>query len=158
MKYRNYTNVEQLVRRIAELKQIPTQYGSSRPYAAGFLFAGWDRNYGYQLYSTDPSGIFNCWKAHALGMNYNNAQSSLKENYEDNMSFEKGLKLAVKVLRKTLDKNTLKGENIDILTLTYDGEEMIQKVFGAKEIDEILSVLDEDEKNEKKTKIEKVLP
>ena len=37
--------------------------------------------------------------------NDQSAQSSLKEYYENDMSLEDGIKLAIKVLKKSLDKN-----------------------------------------------------
>lgn len=68
-KYKSLTPVENIVRYVCDVKQLKTQFGSTRPYGAGFLFAGWDKIYGYQLYNTDPSGVYSCWKAHALGKN-----------------------------------------------------------------------------------------
>jgi 20S proteasome subunit alpha 3 len=110
-KYRSITPVENLVRYISDIKQLKTQFGSTRPYGAGFLFAGWDRYYGYQLYSTEPSGVYNAWKAHAIGQNHQNAQSSLKSFYDEKFTLNEGLKMTVKVLKKTLDKNKISGEN-----------------------------------------------
>jgi len=111
VKYKAYTPVENLVRYVSDVKQLKTQFGSSRPYGAGFLFCGWDKIYGYQLYNTEPSGVYNCWKAHAIGQNYQNAQSTLKELYEDNMSLKEGILLTIRVLKKTLDKNKMSGDN-----------------------------------------------
>jgi 20S proteasome subunit alpha 3 len=90
---------------------LKTQHGSTRPFGAGFLFAGWDKIFGYQLYNTEPSGVYNAWKAHAIGQNYQSAQSTLKQYFEDNMTLEEGLKVTIRVLKKTLDKNKLSGEN-----------------------------------------------
>ena len=28
-----------------------------RPFGVSFLWAGWDKHYGFQLYQSDPSGI-----------------------------------------------------------------------------------------------------
>ena len=74
-KYRSITPVENIVRYVSDIKQLKTQFGSTRPYGAGFLFAGWDSLYNYQLYNTEPSGVYNCWKAHAIG---NSLTSSLR--------------------------------------------------------------------------------
>ena len=92
--------------------QTKTQFGSTRPYGAGFLFVGWDKNFGYQLYNTKPSGIYNTWKAHAIGKNDQSAQSTLKQFYENDLSLKDGIKLTVKVLKKTLDKNKMNGETL----------------------------------------------
>jgi 20S proteasome subunit alpha 3 len=110
-KYKSLTPVENLVRYVSDIKQLKTQFGSTRPYGAGFLFAGWDKIFGYQLYNTEPSGVYNAWKAHAIGQNYQSAQSTLKQFYEDGLSYEDGLKVIIRVLKKTLDKNKLSGEN-----------------------------------------------
>ena len=42
--------VEQLVRAICDVKQSYTQYGGLRPFGVSFLFAGYDRHHGFQLY------------------------------------------------------------------------------------------------------------
>lgn len=110
LKYKSYTPVENLVRFLADQQQIITQKGSNRPYGAGFLFCGWDKIYGYQLYNTEPSGVYNCWRAHAIGQNSQNAQSALKESFKEDMSLNEGIELAVKVLKKTLDRNKISGE------------------------------------------------
>ena len=117
MKYRSYAPVENLVRFISDEKQIKTQKGSNRPYGAGFLYAGWDENFGYQLLSGDPSGVYNCWEAHAIGQNSNNAQSTLKQYYDKNMSLNEGITLAVRVLKRSLEKNKVKGENSKYLLI-----------------------------------------
>lgn len=143
-KYKSNTPVENVVRYISDVKQVKTQFGSTRPYGAGFLFAGWDRIHGYQLYNTEPSGVYNTWKAHAIGQNYQNAQSSLKQFYEDNLSLSEGLKLTVKVLKKTLDKNKMSGENIDIFVLENLDGDLVQRYVSAKEIDTYLQQIDQE--------------
>jgi 20S proteasome subunit alpha 3 len=43
-----------------------------------FLFAGWDKHFGFQLYMSDPSGNYGGWKAQAIGANVPSAQNILK--------------------------------------------------------------------------------
>jgi 20S proteasome subunit alpha 3 len=148
-KYKSHTPVENVVRYVSDVKQLKTQFGSTRPYGVGFLFAGWDRIFGYQLYSTEPSGVFNGWRAHAIGQNYQNAQSSLKQYYDDNISLSEGIKLAVKVLRKTLDKNKISGDNIDMYVVENVNGELNQRFVNASEINEHLKVLEKEEAEEK---------
>lgn len=148
-KYKSITPVENIVRHISDVKQLKTQFGSTRPYGAGFLFAGWDRIHGYQLYNTEPSGVYNTWKAHAIGQNYQSAQSSLKQFYDEDLSLADGLKMTVKVLKKTLDKNKMTGDNIDIFVLENLNGELTQKFVDAKEIDGFLTVLEVEEAEEK---------
>ena len=151
-KYKNYTPIENVVRYISDTMQIKTQFGSTRPYGAGFLFAGWDRVYGYQLYNSEPSGIYNTWKAHAIGKNDQSAQSTLKQYYENNLDLNSGLKLTVKVLKKTLDKNKMNGENVEIFILQRNEEdgEIIQKNIDSTEINKYIKEKEEEEEKEKK--------
>jgi len=148
-KYKSVTPVENVVRYISDIKQTKTQFGSTRPYGAGFLFAGWDRIHGYQLYNTEPSGVYNTWKAHAIGQNHQSAQSSLKQYYEENLSLAEGLKLVIRVLRKTLDKNKLSGDNIDILVLEAVDGELTQRFLPAKDIEGYLKLIEQEEAEEK---------
>ena len=148
-KYKSLTPVENIVRYISDVKQYKTQFGSTRPYGAGFLFAGWDRIHGYQLYNTEPSGVYNTWKAHAIGQNYQSAQSSLKQYYEENFSLVDGLKLIIRVLKKTLDKNKMSGDNIDILVLEAVDGELTQKFLPAKDIENYLKLVEQEEAEEK---------
>ena len=149
MKYRNLTPVENLVRFISDEKQIKTIKGSNRPYGAGFLFAGWDRIYGYQLYNTEPSGIYNCWKAHAIGQNSQNAQSALKQYYEENISLEEAAKLAIRVLRKSLDKNVIAAENIEVMVLEEQDGELTQNYLKTEYISTLLENVKKVEAEEK---------
>ena len=130
--------------------QTKTQFGSTRPYGAGFLFGGWDKNYGFQLYNTEPSGIYNAWRAHAIGKNDQSAQSSLKQYYENNMSLNDGLKLAVKVLKKSLDKNKMNPENVEIFVLEKkDDEGVSQRFVKSDEIQKFIEIVDKEDAEEK---------
>jgi 20S proteasome subunit alpha 3 len=152
IKYKNNTPVENVVRFIGDEQQIKTQKGSNRPYGAGFLYAGWDRLYGYQLYNIEPSGVFNCWKAHAIGQNSKNSQSSFKQYYDENISLEDGITLAARILRKSLDKNKITGENIEIFVLTHLEGEFSQRFLDVNTINEHLKKVDLLEEEEKKNK------
>ena len=68
-KYGQAKPVEELVEYICKVKHSYTQVGGLRPFGVSFLFAGWDKFYGYQLYHSDPSGNYSGWKAHAIGSN-----------------------------------------------------------------------------------------
>ena len=47
---------EQLVSWLCDIKQAYTQYGGKRPFGVSLLYMGWDEQWGYQLYQSDPSG------------------------------------------------------------------------------------------------------
>jgi len=50
------------------------------------LFAGYDKENGFQLFSTDPSGNYAGWKATAIGKNNLAANSFLKQDYKENQT------------------------------------------------------------------------
>ena len=64
------------------------------------FFSGDGIKIGYQLYNTERCGIYNAWKAHAIGKKDQSAQSSLKQYFENDMILNDGLNLAIKVLKK----------------------------------------------------------
>ena len=78
-------------------------YGGYRPFGAAFLFAGWDKRFGFQLYSTDPGGNYFGWKATAVGTNNQAATSYLKSDYKEDLSLDEAVVLALKTLVKTMD-------------------------------------------------------
>lgn len=45
------------------------------------LYAGWDRERGFQLYQSDPSGNYSGWKATAVGAGAAAAQAILRADY-----------------------------------------------------------------------------
>ena len=73
--------VEQLVRALCDAKQGYTQFGGLRPYGVSLLYGGWDRERGFQLYQSDPSGNYSGWKATAVGAGAAAAQAILRADY-----------------------------------------------------------------------------
>ncbi|KAL1331102.1 hypothetical protein HN51_048354 [Arachis hypogaea] len=112
--YQEPMPVEQLVQSLCDTKQGYTQFGGLRPFGVSFLFAGWDKNFGFQLYMSDPSGNYGGWKAGAIGANNQAAQSILKQDYKDDITREEAVQLALKVLSKTMDSTSLTSEKIEL--------------------------------------------
>ncbi len=71
-KFQEPIPVEQAVKSVCDYKHSYTQYGGLRPFGVSFLFAGWDKHYGYQLYQSDPSGNYSGWKATVIGNQFIN--------------------------------------------------------------------------------------
>jgi len=63
LSYSEQVPVEQLVHSLCDQKQGYTQFGGLRPFGVSFLFAGWDKDCGFQLYQSDPSGNYAGWTA-----------------------------------------------------------------------------------------------
>lgn len=74
------------------------------------LYAGYDPHYQFQLYHSDPSGNYSGWKATCIGANNGTAQSLLKQEFKDDIAFDDAVKLALKVMSKTMDSTTLSSD------------------------------------------------
>jgi 20S proteasome subunit alpha 3 len=110
--------VEQAVKSVCNYKQSYTQFGGLRPFGVAFLFAGWDELHGFQLYQSDPSGNYSGWKATVIGQNNQAGKSILKTDYkEEECTIQSNLKLAVKILLKTMDSATPSPERIELSSL-----------------------------------------
>jgi len=143
--YQEPMPVEGLVQQLCDLKQGYTQFGGMRPYGVSFLYAGWDDQYGFQLYHSDPSGNYGGWKAHAIGANNQGAQSILKQDWNENMTVKEALKLAVKVMSKTMDSTSLSNEKLEFSTITRPDvlEGAVRyHVLSAPEVDKLLKEAD----------------
>ena len=130
--------VEQLVRQIADLKQSYTQFGGLRPFGISFLYAGYDDLHGYQLYQSDPSGNYSGWKATAIGGNTQAAQSVLKSEYKDDITLDKAIGLALRVLAKSVDSVALSSKKVDIAVMTKVRNAPIFDILGQERVDELI--------------------
>lgn len=108
--YQEPCPVEYLVRGMCDLKQGYTQYGGQRPFGVSFLYAGWDKHLGFQLYTSDPSGNYGGWKAYSIGSGKQAADSILKSDYTEGMTLRAAEELVIKVLSKTIDSTSLNSE------------------------------------------------
>merc|ERR1711966_641835 len=124
-KYDEPMPVEQLIQQICDLKQGYTQYGGQRPFGVSFLFAGYDKHFGYQLYQSDPSGNYGGWKAYAIGQNSTSAQSILKQEYADGIDLHAAQLLAIKVLSKTMDSTSLAADKLEFAVLDKKGYHLL---------------------------------
>ncbi|CAJ1966747.1 unnamed protein product [Cylindrotheca closterium] len=148
--YQEPIPVEQLVEYVCNYKQFYTQRGGLRPFGVAFLFAGYDEHHGFQLYQSDPSGNYSGWKATVIGANNQAGKSLLKTEYktgeeaeESIPDLQEALKLAVKVLNKTMDGTTsaAAAEKMELYTMSMeDGEcahNILNKVEAQKVIDAV---------------------
>ncbi|KAI3914075.1 hypothetical protein MKW92_040139 [Papaver armeniacum] len=127
--YQEPMPVEQLVQSLCDTKQGYTQFGGLR----------WDKNYGFQLYASDPSGNYSGWKAAAIGANNQAAQSMLKQDYKDEITREEAVELALKVLSKTMDSTSFTSQKLELaeVFLSSTGEVKYQ-VRSSQSLSELL--------------------
>jgi 20S proteasome alpha/beta subunit len=87
-----------LVRRICELMQGHTQHRTLRPFGVCLLFAGYDKNEGFQLFTSDPAGSCIPWNATCIGKGRQTGQWELKKFYSQEMECNEACELAIRTL------------------------------------------------------------
>lgn len=140
MTYNADIPVEMLVRRMSDIKQGYTQHGGLRPFGVSFIYAGYDDRYGYQLYTSNPSGNYTGWKAISVGANTSAAQTLLQMDYKDDMTVEEATELALKTLSKTTDSSALTYDRLEFSTIKkgQNDDHIYQKIFKPAEIKNLL--------------------
>jgi len=159
--YQEPIPVEQLVEYVCNYKQFYTQRGGLRPFGVAFLFAGYDEHYGFQLYQSDPSGNYSGWKATVIGANNQAGKSILKTEYkkspeegkmeEDDEDagipdVQEALRLAVKVLNKTMDgTGAAAAEKMELFTMTLDkNKDCVHHILTKKEAQDVIDAVEAD--------------
>jgi len=140
--YQEPIPVEQLVQSLCDTKQGYTQFGGLRPFGVSFLFAGWDKNYGFQLCMSDPSGNYGGWKAAGIGANNPVAQTMLRQEYKDDMTKEEAAELALRVISKSMETTAISPEKLELaeLFLLPSGEVKYQ-VYSPESLSKLLEKL-----------------
>mmetsp|Transcript_6536 Transcript_6536/g.12578 ORF Transcript_6536/g.12578 Transcript_6536/m.12578 type:complete len:259 (-) Transcript_6536:127-903(-) len=155
--YQEPIPIEQIVEHICNYKQSYTQYGGLRPFGCSFLFAGYDEHFGMQLYQTDPSGNYSGWQATVIGANNSAGKSFLKNEYAKDQdgppTVSDGLKLAVKVLNKTMDSTGNSAEKYELFCLRFDptaadGSNVSHHVLTDDETQKVLDDVEREQANQ----------
>ncbi len=94
----------EIIRMIADNKQMFTQYGGARPYGVAMMIAGANKSKTH-LYTSDVTGNYFAYRANAIGENDEQIKEILRKDFDDNMTIEEGLKFAFKIFREILGKN-----------------------------------------------------
>ncbi|RME53372.1 archaeal proteasome endopeptidase complex subunit alpha [Candidatus Woesearchaeota archaeon] len=113
-----------IVKDLANLKQFTTQSGGLRPFGVSLLIAGVDEG-GKKLFETDPTGIFNQYKATVIGEGDSEIEQILFKEYKESLTIMDGLKLAIRALKKVLDKD-FHPQRIDAAFIK-EGEQPVMK-------------------------------
>ena len=133
--YDEPVRLNMLVKSIADLKQMYTQYGGIRPFGCALFFIGIDAK-GPHIFTTSPSGIYRSFKGYAIGSGESTAREYITENYKSNMTFDELINLALNALKEAIDEDL----NRDTLRLGYVKSEDNQFKICSK--DEIKKFLD----------------
>ena len=74
------------------------------------------------VYQTEPSGAYSLWKANAIGRNSTNLREFIEKNYEDGMSEQKTVRLAIETLLEVVESS----KNISLCVIrTGNKSEMV---------------------------------
>jgi len=102
--------IEYMARYIARTQQKYTQRGGVRPFGIDTLLAGFtEPEHGETsgkpvLYQTDPAGTYSSWKAQVIGgRNVKSLREFLEKNYQEEMTEESCIRLAVQALLEVVD-------------------------------------------------------
>lgn len=102
--YDSDINVESIIKDIANAKQKFTQYGGVRPFGVAVMIAGVSSGKP-QLYLSDVTGNYFSYKAAAVGHDDDKIREILRQEYKENMNLSSGIKLALKVFKRVLEKD-----------------------------------------------------
>jgi len=100
-----------VVKDLTSLMQLTTQSGGYRPFGVSMLIAGADSD-GVKLYVTDPVGVYNQYRAAAIGEKQDEAEEILRKEWKASMKHDDGLKLAFSTLKRVIPDG-LTAERID---------------------------------------------
>ncbi|CAI9772769.1 unnamed protein product [Fraxinus pennsylvanica] len=119
-------------------KLLQTSASTEKMYKIDDHVACWDKNYGFQLYMSDPSGNYSGWKAAAIGSNNQAAQSMLKQDYKDEITREEAVQLALKVLSKTMDSTSLTSEKLELAEVFLSNGKVKYQVCSSVALSKLL--------------------
>jgi len=120
LRYGEPVGVETLTKEITDYIQQYTQVGGARPFGVALIIAG-IANGEPRLYETDPSGTPYEWKALAVGADRGDIREYLEENYDETMTLDAGVDLALEALA-SVTEDGLAPEGIGIATIDVESE------------------------------------
>jgi len=93
-----------VVRMIADKKQMATQYGGMRPFGIAFMLGGVSAEQPH-LYATDITGGYLAYRANAIGENDEIIKEKLRTEFKDTMTIEQGITFVLTLFKEVLEKN-----------------------------------------------------
>lgn len=129
-------SVEYIARHIGTTQQKYTQRGGVRPFGLAVLLGGVDSDGKPQLWSTDPSGVYSAWKAHAIGRNSKPLLELLEKSYKEGCSTADAAKLAVRALLEVVENGA---KSIELSIMRHkDGME----TYSEERIEDLVKIIE----------------
>ena len=124
---------ELVIKDISNIKQQFTQYGGARPFGVSLMVAGLNRNKP-ELYTSDITGNYLSYNAHAIGENDEKIKDKLREKYREGLTMKQGVKLALEIFEEIQEKKF----NLNKFELVYipKDKEKLERLEG-EEIKEL---------------------
>jgi proteasome alpha subunit len=139
LRYEEPIGVETLTKDVTDHIQQYTQVGGARPFGVALIIGG-VQNGEPRLYETDPSGTPYEWKALAIGANRGDIEDYLEEHYEDDMSLDDGVELALAALESASDDEGIEPDGVGLATIPV--ETATYRTLDADEISDYLEQFD----------------
>ncbi|WP_295590515.1 archaeal proteasome endopeptidase complex subunit alpha [uncultured Methanobrevibacter sp.] len=146
--YSEPIRVTSLSKKLCDMLQLYTQNGGVRPFGSALIIGG-VYNGKCKLFETDPSGALIEYKATAIGSGRAAAMEIFEEKYEDDLTLEGAIELALTAISQATDHETT-SNNVEIAVIKIDDEKYVKlsKDEVQKYIDEVLVVEEEEEEEE----------
>ncbi|XVH30867.1 archaeal proteasome endopeptidase complex subunit alpha [Haloferacaceae archaeon DSL9] len=135
LRYGEPIGIETLTKTVTDHIQQYTQVGGARPFGVALIIGGVE-NGEPRVYETDPSGTPYEWKALSIGANRADIRDYLEEHYDEELSLEGGIGLALESLAEVADEK-LTSEGVAVATVDVETEELNQRTED--EIETILA-------------------
>lgn len=103
MRYGEEPDIKTLISWVSKINEIYTRYEGVRPFGTALIFGGKDE-YGYHLYETDPSGIYQERTATAIGRGYTEGLAILEKKHSLDITRDEAVQLALDVLQATFER------------------------------------------------------
>ena len=113
--YNEPIGVEALVKKICDMKQMYTQNGGVRPFGSALIIGGINKG-NCRLFETDPSGALIEFKATAIGAGRNEAMDVFEDKYDDDLTLNQAIDLALDAIYEATDGKTTK-DNVEIAVI-----------------------------------------
>ncbi len=105
---------ELVIKEISNVKQQFTQYGGARPFGVSLMIAGLNEGKP-ELFTSDITGNYLSYRAHAIGENDDKIKERLREKYKGELSIKSGVNLVLEIFKEIKGKDF----NIERFELVY---------------------------------------
>jgi proteasome alpha subunit len=135
LRYGEAIGIETLTKTITDHIQQYTQVGGARPFGVALIVGGIE-NGEPRLFETDPSGTPYEWQALSIGSDRSDLRDYLEAEYEEGLSTEAALGLALDTLAQSND-GELSPEGVGVATIT------VEDGYTEHSTDELEAILDD---------------